>query len=163
MGECEHKRFHPLGCDDCPAVWCNTCNAHHLQPTDSLKCINKLRSQLAEATRNLQTAVAALEWYANHGDLSPDIGLPARQALAAIRAGEAECTCEKFTDEYHKDGGYAGINLKDPACPQHSKANPPVCTCTAPLGSPPLDAKPWEHQRHCGMWRPQHGKAREVR
>jgi hypothetical protein len=30
----------------------------------------------------------------------------------------------------------------------------PTCTCTLPIGSPSLDAKPWEHQRHCGMWAP---------
>lgn len=31
----------------------------------------------------------------------------------------------------------------------------PTCTYTAPIGAPSLDAKPWEHQHHCGMWLPE--------
>ncbi len=30
----------------------------------------------------------------------------------------------------------------------------PVCTCTRGIGFPTLDSKPWEHHRHCGMFRP---------
>lgn len=60
-----------------------------------LAALRYTKTQLATALRerdevrgHLATAVEALEYYANDGDLDVDCGLVARRALAAIRAPE---------------------------------------------------------------------------
>lgn len=55
---CEHRRFNPNGCLDCPAVWCFVCRAHHRgrintngwywdEPSPT-PCIERLRTRVAD-------------------------------------------------------------------------------------------------------------------
>lgn len=83
--------------------------------------VDAIRSQLAEATRERD------EWRSITREARPhmstwNVGSWGAQrlldridaSLAAIRAGEAECTCAGPPD--------AIAHMTDPACPQHGKA-----------------------------------------
>ncbi len=41
---CKHERTHPIGCDDCPAIWCIICMKHHENPS-VYECAKKLREE----------------------------------------------------------------------------------------------------------------------
>jgi hypothetical protein len=53
--DCEHRRNHPNGCDDCDAVWCSACFRWHKEPIN-MDCqfsymLNKNASALMELAR----------------------------------------------------------------------------------------------------------------